>query len=225
MTSAVLLQRFLTGLWPEIGRQLLLREKPANFAAAVKDATAIEYVLEFGGEDDSVHTIERTQKTSEESNTATLVDTLTKRLESLELAIQQTQTGPRQQAEGFAYNPEIVENTGIAALTLAINGGRRIIYAVLSFKLQSASPKGGRQLASSPLFHHPRQTDNSECYSINTILRINSLIGHSPVTILLDSGTAMSVIRLNTLPSEFRDRITEAKAVPVGANGTPLWMW
>ena len=75
----------------------------------------------------------------------------------------------------------------------------------LSIKLQSASPKGG-------------------CYSINTILRINGLIGHSPVTILLDSGVAMSVIRLNTLPSEFRDRITEARTAPVGANGTP-WMW
>ena len=104
MTSTVLLQRFLTGLHPEIGWQLLLREKPANFAAAVKDTTAIEYALEFGGEDDSVHTIEWTQKTSEALNTAALLDTLTKQLESLELAIQQTCTGPHQQAEGFAYN-------------------------------------------------------------------------------------------------------------------------
>ena len=35
ITSAVLLQRFLTGLRPEIGRQLLLRTKPTDFPAAV----------------------------------------------------------------------------------------------------------------------------------------------------------------------------------------------
>jgi len=48
------------------------------------------------------------------------------------------------------------------------------------------------------------------------------VIGHSPVTILLDSGASMSVIRLNTLPQEFRSRIEEATTAPVGANGTPL---
>ena len=34
----------------------------------------------------------------------------------------------------------------------------------------------------------------------------------------------MSVVQLDTLPSEFRCKITEAKSVPVGANGTPLYM-
>ena len=48
------------------------------------------------------------------------------------------------------------------------------------------------------------------------------LIGNSSVTILLDSGVSISVVRLDTLPSEFRSRITEAKSAPVGANGTPL---
>ena len=47
MTSAVLLQHFLTGLRPEIGRQLLLTNKPANFADALKDAIDIEYALQF----------------------------------------------------------------------------------------------------------------------------------------------------------------------------------
>ena len=41
MTSAVLLQHFLTGLRPEIGRQLLLRNKPANFADALTDAIQV----------------------------------------------------------------------------------------------------------------------------------------------------------------------------------------
>jgi len=38
MASAVLLQRFLTGLCPEISRQLLLHQKPADFTAALNDA-------------------------------------------------------------------------------------------------------------------------------------------------------------------------------------------
>ena len=103
LTSAVLLQRFLTGLRPEIGRQVLLHQKPANFNAAVKDAMAIEYALEFGEEDDTVHTVGQKQKTSEDvSNTAALLDALTKRLESLEMTIQKTQVKSRP-AEGLGY--------------------------------------------------------------------------------------------------------------------------
>lgn len=45
MTSAVLLQRFLTGLQPEISRQLLLRKKPATFAEALEAAVEIEYAF------------------------------------------------------------------------------------------------------------------------------------------------------------------------------------
>ena len=51
MTSSVLLQRFLTGLCPDISCQLLLCSRPTTFTAAVKDATDVEYTLEFGGED------------------------------------------------------------------------------------------------------------------------------------------------------------------------------
>lgn len=96
MTSTVLLQRFLTGLRPEISRQLLLHQKPTTFTAALKDARDIEYALEFGGEDDNVHAVGQNQRTTEASNTAALLDTLTKRLESLELAVQKTQMQPRQ---------------------------------------------------------------------------------------------------------------------------------
>ena len=91
LTSAVLLQKFLMGLRPEIGRQLLLHQKPANFNAAVKDAMAIEYALEFG-EDDTIHSVGQKQKTGEEvPNTAALLDALTKWLESLEMTIQKGQ--------------------------------------------------------------------------------------------------------------------------------------
>ena len=50
MTSAVLLlQRFLTGLRPEIGRQLLLRNRPTTFTDVLKDVEEIEYALAFNG--------------------------------------------------------------------------------------------------------------------------------------------------------------------------------
>ncbi|XP_065900992.1 uncharacterized protein [Dysidea avara] len=98
MTSSVLLQRLLTGLLPEISRQLLLRSKPTTFTAAVKDATEIEYALEFGGEEDGVHAIRPTQPTPEQSNATALhqkLDSLTKRLESLEVTIGKSQTPNR----------------------------------------------------------------------------------------------------------------------------------
>ena len=41
------LQRFLTGLHPEIVHQLLLRNRPLNVANALKGAMEIEYALEF----------------------------------------------------------------------------------------------------------------------------------------------------------------------------------
>ena len=43
MTSTILLQRFLTGLYPEIDRQLLLRKTPADYSTALKYAVDIEY--------------------------------------------------------------------------------------------------------------------------------------------------------------------------------------
>lgn len=49
MASAVQLQRFLIGVHPEIGRQLLLCNRPDTFANALKDAEEIEYALAFDG--------------------------------------------------------------------------------------------------------------------------------------------------------------------------------
>ena len=60
MTSTVLLQRFLTRLRPEIARQLLLQNRPTDFAVALKDAIEIEYALEFDNQDDTINAIGRT---------------------------------------------------------------------------------------------------------------------------------------------------------------------
>ena len=77
MTSAVLLQCFLIGLRPEIGQQLLLRKKPANFADTLKDAIDIEYVLQFDSSDDTINAIGRgIRKIAQSSDTAPLHQTL-----------------------------------------------------------------------------------------------------------------------------------------------------
>ena len=114
MTSTVLLQRFLTGLRPDIGRQLLLKKKSADFSAALKDAVDIEYALEFDNSGDSINALTRNPRIisgSESSDAITLcqsLETLTKRLDSLETTLQRTQksqaipTAPRRQ-RGYRY--------------------------------------------------------------------------------------------------------------------------
>ena len=47
ITSAILLQRFLTGLLPAIVRQLLLKGKPTSLERAVTDVCDIEFALAF----------------------------------------------------------------------------------------------------------------------------------------------------------------------------------
>lgn len=46
-TSKVLLQRFITGLRSPISQQLLLRGRPEQLEKAIKDATEVEYALNF----------------------------------------------------------------------------------------------------------------------------------------------------------------------------------
>ena len=72
-----------------------------------------------------------------------------------------------------------------------------------------ASIAGRREPAPQIITHQPQHKDNSESPQISTILCINGLIGCSPVTFLLDSGATISVVRLDTTASEFRDRITK----------------
>ena len=107
MTSAVLLQKFLTGLRPEISRQLLLRKKPSNFVSALADAVDIEYALKFnGGDDGSVHAMSLPQRKPELPDTATLqrsLDELTKRLASLETSVQMSRQSSNPQYTRRVY--------------------------------------------------------------------------------------------------------------------------
>ena len=93
LDSAVLLQHFLTGLRPEISRQLLLRNRPETFTNALKDADAeeIEYALAFDDSGEGINAIQHKKKQSERQDGPALSQTLealTKRLESLETTLQ-----------------------------------------------------------------------------------------------------------------------------------------
>ena len=91
MDSAVLLQHFLTGLRPEISRQLLLRNRPETFTNALKGAEEIEYVLAFDDSGEGINAIQHKKKQSEHQDGPALSQTLealTKRLESLETTLQ-----------------------------------------------------------------------------------------------------------------------------------------
>ena len=93
----------------------------------------------------------------------------------------------------------------------------------LSFKLHGASFTDGCQLALSSVTHQPHGQNNSECCSIKKTLHTPGSIGPSPVTFLLDSGPAVSVIRLDTLDTHIRNQITDAGlTAPIGVNGSPL---
>ena len=90
-SSAILMQRFLTGLLPPIRRQLLLRGTPDTLTQAVKDAVNIEYALNFDGEADNsqevnvIHRKSSTQESSVHNKLQESLDQIVKRLEVLEM--------------------------------------------------------------------------------------------------------------------------------------------
>ena len=91
LDSAVLLQHFLTGLCPEISRQLLLCNRPETFTNALKDAEEIEYALTFDDSGEGINAIQHKKKQSECQDGPALSQTLEalmKRLESLETTLQ-----------------------------------------------------------------------------------------------------------------------------------------
>ena len=91
LTSAILLQRFLTGLCPKICQQLLLLlGKPDTLQRAAEDATTIEYALNFETETDDAHKIVAVHKPESQSFEGTQklqdsLDQIVKHLESLEM--------------------------------------------------------------------------------------------------------------------------------------------
>jgi len=71
--------------------------------------------------------------------------------------------------------------------------------------------------------HQPQHKNSSESLHFGTVLCIDDLTGHSPVTFLLDSRTIVSVIQLDAIASKFRYNITkDTMPAPTGTNGSSL---
>ena len=102
LTSAVLLQRFLTGLLPPIRRQLLLHGKPDTLQQTIQDAKNVEYALNFDAGLENTQDINIVKhKTKQEANKVKTpqkvqdsLDQIIRRLESLETAQTQAQMSP-----------------------------------------------------------------------------------------------------------------------------------
>ena len=60
--SAVLLQHFLTGLRPEISRQLLLNNRSETFTNTLKVAEEIKYALAFDDSGEGINAIQHKKK-------------------------------------------------------------------------------------------------------------------------------------------------------------------
>ena len=102
-TSAILLQRFLTGLLSPIRRQLLLHGKPETLQQAIKDAVNVEYALNFDTgleETQDVNVVQRKHPIQDSSVAHKLqesLDQIVKRLETLEAVQKQPPVeAPRQ---------------------------------------------------------------------------------------------------------------------------------
>lgn len=95
--SAVLLQRFLTGLQPQISSQILLRKKPETFEQAIADAIEVEEALSYNRvEQPSSSTVNAVSnlesKPSQDPTSLKLLgtlDSISKRLEQLETKLQE----------------------------------------------------------------------------------------------------------------------------------------
>ena len=58
--------------------------------------------------------------------------------------------------------------------------------------------------------------------NLNTILCTEGLANQAHAMFLLDSGAAVSVVRLRSLSVEDQQAVTKTKSAAVNANGTPI---
>ena len=87
------------------------------------------------------------------------------------------------------------------------------------FKQAAASPTEGRKLAASTITYPSIST---HLQSIQTILRIDGLVGVVPTTFLIDSGASISAIKEQILPPNIEVVGRQPSTNIVGANGSPI---
>ena len=90
LTTAILLQRFLTDLSPPICHQLLLKGQPNSLDEAIKQATDAEYALSFESTQEEVHHVNAVhqkppqQPSQQSGQLEIMMEKMTKRLQALE---------------------------------------------------------------------------------------------------------------------------------------------
>ena len=166
--------------------------------------------LKFDTSGDSINALtRRPNNTSESSDAIALrqsLEILTKQLESLETAVQSThKLRPHPIPQRNIVNKDIEETVWVL-----VTWPDRSLMSKLSFKLLWTSSVGGQQLVPPSVTHQPYQRYNSEFCNINTILKIPGLFDPLPLTFLLDSGAAVSVVHLGALTNESRKKIVTA---------------
>eukprot|EP00731_Ephydatia_muelleri_P024284 Em0016g555a len=82
--SAVLLQKFTTGLRASITRQMLLKGRPSTMEQAIEEAVVIEEALKFGGEvsEVNVNAIQKKEDSGELGQLKTLLEQMVKKIGS-----------------------------------------------------------------------------------------------------------------------------------------------
>ena len=70
--------------------------------------------------------------------------------------------------------------------------------------------------------NHQKLRTNTPTVNLNTILYTDGFANSLPITFLLDSGAAVSVVRFGSLSSEDHRAMIRTELSPVSANGTPL---
>lgn len=101
-TSAVLLQKFLTGLRPTTSCQVMLKGEPQTFEDAIKVAKDVENALEFNremredGEPKEILSIDKTQQLQDTvERLAKTIEGMTKKIEKLEMRERQVRVDTR----------------------------------------------------------------------------------------------------------------------------------
>ena len=100
--SAVLLQKFMTGLRASITRQMLLKGRPSTMEQAIEEAVVIEEALKFGGEvsEVNVNAIQKKEDSGELGQLKTLLEQMVKKIDTLEAQMSEVKIGHRDMTTG-----------------------------------------------------------------------------------------------------------------------------
>ena len=219
--SSVLLGRFVTGLLPEITRQMLLGGSPTTMEGAVKSAIEIERALGFQTVETQQVQALRAEETpvkghgqKSELELQEKLDQVLRRMESLELRFG---SGRRATANYRCYS---------------CNREGHLIRRHCPFASASqVQGRGQRRTGNDTEIDESVREDGEwnkapfqvcGCNLSYTTMCARGLLGGRPVHFLIDSGAAVSVVSHDILSTSARANITKAAPLTVGANGLPL---